>query len=556
MEDNNQRAKGCGQPEEARAGPADDKQTLRPSDANATDRQLAGGGCPRPELHAHSAGVHLDSGCSQSAWRPAATPTPATSATGSPVAVAPELAAPGWLAPEPSREPAAGLLCLDPNCSFWQRVALLAAPSDCPGAELAFGWSAASEPESGDERVRAIPPPHACSPSPPPPATAPTTAGPLGHSVLFRPAVSATRIAFARRNSSSLVGPNWPQMSQQLQHQAQPRLRVGSANRGSCEWACGPSRSPSDQALRSCCAAAGRPCGTPSELVDGARRHQNSSTDGWCARRKSSLVIGSCSSMGAGAGRPTNAPRGACATPPVAETPGAIASDWPPAPTNEDGGYDDDDEQEPEPAADGCQRNKKKMTRHKRVRVQDSHRKSRGSPQHEGVAISVTDTSRPERAPDGAEWTTTTSSSEPDEASSSSAKSDLMLGAGRPGQPGRAATPGAPEPRRPASAEPARPACLEQAPARHQARSTPASGAPGGPAPAFSGRPTRHFSVNERAPQQLHLVAPGLPQQHLHYQQQQRLASSPTGALVQALGAGAPGRRLGSHSPSRFNFGG
>lgn len=68
----------------------------------------------------------------------------------------------------------------------------------------------------------------------------------------------------------------------------------------------------------------------------------------------------------------------------------------------------------------------------------------------------------------------------------------------------------------------------------------------------FDGRPTRFYSVNER-PQHLY-VRPSflLQQQQFNQQQQVSQAGSPTGS-----GHSCSSRqRLGSHSPSRFNFGG
>lgn len=75
----------------------------------------------------------------------------------------------------------------------------------------------------------------------------------------------------------------------------------------------------------------------------------------------------------------------------------------------------------------------------------------------------------------------------------------------------------------------------------------------------FDGRPMRHHSVNER-PQQIYITPPFLQYQHQYqhqhqhqnqhqhqYQQQANSSSSPTSSI---------GRRVGSHSPSRFNFGG
>jgi len=86
--------------------------------------------------------------------------------------------------------------------------------------------------------------------------------------------------------------------------------------------------------------------------------------------------------------------------------------------------------------------------------------------------------------------------------------------------------------------------------ARRRHRQSPAAAA------LASGRPMRHHSVNER-PHQLYVTPSFLLQhkqqrQQQQQQQQQHLLRSPSGSAT----SGAPTRRPGSHSPSRFNFGG
>lgn len=425
------------------------------------------------------------------------------------------------LAKEPSS--VATLQCSDPNCSFWQRVAMLSGlPLLPPSIELQGGGSAAC----------------CCvaTSSPSPPVSSAAAAMPA-------PAASTTtRLAFARRNSSHLVGG-----ASFLQHQSPlPHLRVAPSSPSSQ-----PARSPSDQSLAT---------GGCRFVPIGGRR--KSSATSMATNSSSALYQPTLQSQSDGEEAPTAAVEehrrqgsdggavSVCAisvTGPSGRRAPPTGSGWLARTT---GRAADENSVEASPLASGS--------------VSDD----------EGGA---------EGEDDGNESDDDATDDERDASSSLRARPASACGsssaASRPAQSAAPTSPSGVARARVDSSQPAAKVkvvgslgSLSGARNRQQAsrgvggRVAAASTAPivvRGDLPAlFSGRPTRHQSVNERPQQQQSLyVAPSFLFQHLQSQHQQEAISGdfspPTAATAsQQQTFGQQARRLGSHSPSRFNFGG
>lgn len=379
---------------------------------------------------------------------------------------------------------AAGHLCTDANCSFWRRAALISANLSATPLLCEL------EPAACCAYLE----PCACAPSA---ASSPTALRPVSPGAGRLGSVSAPKLQFARRNSSSAssLSPsslaNMTAIIQQRQQQRDTRAPAGNfeALRGE---QVGVARSPSASSLQAGARIARSLAGSrKSSIVTFARLDQQLQQQQAGARISPSA---SC-----------------CWAWQAPERPAAV------------------DELESPGEARARRKAKRRQPQHQRSTSDNQLRRGRRAEAQlaGGVAISVTDTNA--RSSRWRRSSSDGSSSAAESSLSSAGASACSLAAG---PPSRAASV----------------ACQVGVAGEADAQAARA-------ALPDEWRPKRHHSVNER-PKQLY-VTPAFILQQQQQQKHNQLQNHHQSHLSSGspTGSSSAGRRLGSHSPSRFNFG-